>query len=959
MIRFPSWAAAAAVCAGELAHGAAAQALPRLLDLETAPATPAGSDPASLTDMGSHVLFRAYTPASGGEPFVTDGTTAGTFQLGDLLPGTASSEPVPLSHLGSRALFATHVPGTPWTGYRLWSTDRTPSGTQPFVDILGVERLPPPARAATVGSRVLFAVEEQIGQTVVAKLIATDGTAAGTTTLVQLAGILDHAVSGGRYFVTTATSELWVSDGTAAGTIPLSTNAGSSLTVRGGLVYFVDAAGSSLWATDGTRPGTTQRVIFAGNLERPELATAGDVFLRTGVALFASDGTQAGTRILTSVPTIAPWSLAAAGNRLFFLGDEPSSGQELWVSDGTVAGTRRVADLSPGPASTGFRHMAPLGNRLVFAAMRVNEGFELWSTDGTAAGTVVVASRPGAEALEPSGFAPTPSGSSLLFAATDTVAGRELWITDGLPGGTRLLADLMRTPPGTLGSSPRNLVPLGDGRVFLRASTTGSGSEPWVTDGTSAGTRLLRDVRPGAAGSSPSQAHAVSFRGRVWFNADDGITGSELWQTDGTPAGTRLAFDLVPGPDSTDPRPLAVLGERTMVLTASTPATGRELCLSDGTAAGTAIVDLTPGPASSSFARIHALGTLAAFSVGGQLWVTDGTVVGTRVLLALAPNEHVWSMAELDGVLYFNRSGSGLWRSDGTAAGTNLFIPHAALALSGILRAADGLLYFVADDGVHGMEPFASDGTIAGTRPLGDLLPGSGGSYPGDFHEIDSGVVFVTIDHALWQTRGTALSTVRVASDVAVLGVAGSRSVLLRGESGLSLSDGSASGTFPVLPHTDVGEMSVFAGKVLVVANDRIHGYEPWVVSERAMALAVGQGCGPFPPVLRAQDPVLGAQVAFTGAPLPFGSVAAVLLGAPLALPVVDAPSGCAVYVDPARVAAVLGTTVFGREFVTRLRVPLVPALAGVRLLAQGLVYPGSSRFGLDLTQGAALTLGR
>ena len=40
------------------------------------------------------------------------------------------------------------------------------------------------------------------------------------------------------------------------------------------------------------------------------------------------------------------------------------------------------------------------------------------------------------------------------------------------------------------------------------------------------------------------------------------------------------------------------------------------------------------------------------------------------------------------------------------------------------------LLFFVADDHNHGPEPWISDGSFAGTRPLADLIPGPEGSYP-------------------------------------------------------------------------------------------------------------------------------------------------------------------------------------------------------------------------------------
>ena len=57
------------------------------------------------------------------------------------------------------------------------------------------------------------------------------------------------------------------------------------------------------------------------------------------------------------------------------------------------------------------------------------------------------------------------------------------------------------------------------------------GAEPWVSDGWDAGTAMLYDVRPGAAGSDPAGARFAN--NRVWFRANDGVHGAEPWWTDG------------------------------------------------------------------------------------------------------------------------------------------------------------------------------------------------------------------------------------------------------------------------------------------------------------------------------------------------------------------------------------------------------------------------------------------
>jgi ELWxxDGT repeat protein len=53
-----------------------------------------------------------------------------------------------------------------------------------------------------------------------------------------------------------------------------------------------------------------------------------------------------------------------------------------------------------------------------------------------------------------------------------------------------------------------------------------------LEDRTAPATFLLKDIRPGASGSSPQQM--VNVNGVIFFIANDGSTGYELWKSDGT-----------------------------------------------------------------------------------------------------------------------------------------------------------------------------------------------------------------------------------------------------------------------------------------------------------------------------------------------------------------------------------------------------------------------------------------
>ena len=110
--------------------------------------------------------------------------------------------------------------------------------------------------------------------------------------------------------------------------------------------------------------------------------------------------------------------------------------------------------------------------------------------------------------------------------------------------GNLVFSRLMDINTETANAGPENLVNVG-GTVYFRASDGASGSELWKSDGTEAGTVLLKDINPGSASSGPSGFTAVG--GSVFFSANDGISGVELWKSDGTPAGTVLVKDIRPG----------------------------------------------------------------------------------------------------------------------------------------------------------------------------------------------------------------------------------------------------------------------------------------------------------------------------------------------------------------------------------------------------------------------------
>jgi ELWxxDGT repeat protein len=138
----------------------------------------------------------------------------------------------------------------------------------------------------------------------------------------------------------------------------------------------------------------------------------------------------------------------------------------------------------------------------------------------------------------------TNVSGTLFFSADDGNVGHELWKSDGTPGGTVLVRDIN---PASGHSYPRHLANV-NGTLFFAANDGTRGHELWKSDGTSTGTVLVKDIRPGPTGLNSSNPYSLTnVVGRLFFIANDGTNGRELWISDGTSTGTVLVKDINQG----------------------------------------------------------------------------------------------------------------------------------------------------------------------------------------------------------------------------------------------------------------------------------------------------------------------------------------------------------------------------------------------------------------------------
>ena len=327
-----------------------------------------------------------------------------------------------------------------------------------------------------------------------------------------------------------------------------------------------------------------------------------------------------------------------------------------------------------------------------------------------------------------------------MFAAKGGGKGIELWRSDGTTIGTKRVKDIN---PGGGGSGPDSLAAI-NGLLYFSASDGVSGHELWVSDGTAVGTHLVKNINPGAADSYPFGFTLLN--GKVYFAARDAATGYELWRTDGTTAGTNRVKDIVQGPESSGPFQLTAFAGKLFFSTSigSVNPTGT-LYVSDGTAAGTkpfrdkdGNVITGGGDGAQAIAWLTVAGDRLFFIVNEtELWRTNGTKATTKRIASM----NAWELMAVGSRVFF-RSGEELWKSDGTAATTNFVM---LFLNSGVdwPAALNGQLFFFAN-----REPWTSNGTPAGTTPVGvQVQPDSnyaslGGSiFFGGFADAEVGCI--------------------------------------------------------------------------------------------------------------------------------------------------------------------------------------------------------------------------
>ena len=406
--------------------------------------------------------------------------------------------------------------------------------------------------------------------------------------------------------------------------------------------------------------------------------------------------------------------------RVFYQAKSTTPNINLAVTDGTSAGTVFLKNIGGASAAlyAGISQMVAAENFIYISTLTYVSGFstaryELWKSDGTTNGTVLLKSfdvTTTSQILPIASFTSRTSqriinvvGDVLYFAGYDAINGNEIWKSDGTPGGTLLIKNIR---PGNAGSFPQAFCKIGSKILFT--AYDGVSADLWQTDGTEAGTTVLKDFSPGNNQFGASGERGVAlYKGRMYFYASESASGTEVWSTDGTEAGTNLLIDANPGAEGSIPsiqQSLTFIQDSNYLyfVTRANTSSPYHVWRTDGTAAGT-IQLTTAANAVYNSNGISSLGSYATangiYFVGysDSLYKTNGTVAGTMRVekkLNVTRGLFIYKDAAWFIARASNLTDDEAWRSDGLPANTNEALDIYPGVLNGLAYSSSPFGYF-------------------------------------------------------------------------------------------------------------------------------------------------------------------------------------------------------------------------------------------------------------------------
>lgn len=625
---------------------------------------------------------------TGTELWRTDGTPGGTTLVKDINPAYGSSGfGYSMIVFNGKLIFSGNNPAV--YGQEIWTSDGTTAGTTILKDIYPGSNSSGASGFSIINGIVLFQANDGVNGT---ELWRTDGTTAGTFLFKDL------------------------KPGAA------SSNPGtSSFTLLGNKYYFLNFDISTgyhqLFETDGTASGTLYKFDIGSNYLNPSYSYTkinNDLYyIKSGLEFYKVNSTiTGGTKLIGGTPQ-NPYNKLY--NAVYFDGYLYYNPQDIGIKSIRRISLSTLTDevfIGNGSGSSYYDQFV-YNNTLIFTEANNNtlaQSISLWKSNGTIAGTVPFFSNSNVsdnDSFVANNVSYTKNYNNLfLFTTYETnnstgIGSINIWKTDGTEAGTSIII-----PNASLQFSEV----IGNYLYYIK--TVGLNYELWKYDGTSSLLLKSSNVYP-----FTFDGKIIALNNDLFFQSYDPVNGREIWKTDGTIAGTVLLKDISPGNTGIDIGGAKVLGNK-IIFNISSGSLGG-FWATDGTSAGTILLKSSPDNNENNLEFIEFNNNLYSGRGGRGLWKTNGTVSGTELINKVAS----YNLLIYNNKIYFNGfdniSGVELWVSDGTRFGTKLFKDinkGSASSNAKPLGIRGGYLYFSTN--MTNFSLFKTDGTVEGTVSL-------------------------------------------------------------------------------------------------------------------------------------------------------------------------------------------------------------------------------------------------
>lgn len=727
------------------------------------------ANPKSFTEMNGVLYFSASDETHGTELWRTDGTVAGTYMVKDINPGKAGSFVQRFTILGNTLFMVAYHPEF---GKEIWKTDGTSEGTSLVKDInAGINSCNAYFFVKLNGALLFNAKDKENGE----ELWRTDGTEAGTFLVKDIKQGINSSLptymtifKERLYFVVSKgvdinSKQIWSSDGTTNGTtmflsdeLDNTINGYSNLISNNDYMFFEsnnskDFKGYNIWKTNGEERTLIDQSTPEKSVRLSKIIDDKIVYhyhKRTSSStmethLIVSE-TKTGNLLMDesiSYP-VKPYGNPYVSNITDFGNNNIVWFLSLFQQDYNIDNYDIISDNysyvinSQKDKSTkiigsyfyGFHSISKLFNgKIIYSASseKKSMGGTLYISDGSIEGTSILKENTKAKSSNPKQF--MNIGNKLIFATNNSPG---LWISNGTEDGT------LAIEKGFSFSFIQELKGCKE-KAYFTAYTPSVKKGLWKSDGTADGTNLVSDF------SYSNYYYYVPksscLNNDLVFVMMDNQQNFNISRTDGTNTtmlkslGSVFISNLVTNSS-----------QNIIYFDFNDGIHGNELWKTDGTASGTKLVkDIIPGETSAivgnGLGYAFSFNDILYFTIGingeSELWKTNGTEEGTMKVVDFAdePDPYLFNFHPLNNKQFiFTNLNRSLWVSDGTLDGTLKLadFPFEIIdgnasgpQINGVIQLKDKVYFF------KGIELWETDGTKEGTKIIDIFEDYSDGNF--------------------------------------------------------------------------------------------------------------------------------------------------------------------------------------------------------------------------------------